>query len=677
MSHAGTGSRDRLPVRDHGGRDADRQPRLVLRFAIVTALGLALAGALILAVVREIDQRQAVRAATEHSHFVAETFLRGVMRPTDAVGPVQAGRRKQLDRLMQRYVLIDGAIRVSLVGSGDRITYSTDHRLIGAVAGNHAELADVRRGSILSHVASVPTEDTRHTMKALVSSIPVAVGGDKVVVVSIEQDYAPVAAAARASLLPVAGVLELALIVFFVLLLPALARASRKLRAHVAEIHYQASHDSLTGLPNREALHDNVTAALSASREGEHVAVLIIDLDRFKEVNDSLGHDAGDELLRDIAGRLLEIAGEAPVSRLGGDEFAIVLANTTPHQAVELGHALRRSIEAPGSIRGIPVSVDASVGIALAPDDGSDVGQLIRRADVAMYAAKQARAGVLRYDAAIDRTDASKLVLMTELRVAVERGELEVHYQPIVTAGAGMLKKVEALVRWRHPAKGMLLPGAFIPLAEHTRLIIDLNQFVLREALRQCAIWRRLGIDLGVTVNFTVLDLLERSFASDIEETLRAAGFPPSALTIEITEGAFVQEPDRVRRTLETLRALGVQVALDDFGTGYSSLSYLKDLPVDMLKIDRSFVSDLPASEASMAIVAAAIELSHRLGLSVVAEGVETDEQYDCLEELGCDLIQGFVVSPPVAASALASMMEEASREEPRVALAGSPRFVS
>jgi diguanylate cyclase (GGDEF)-like protein len=640
---------------------ADRQPRLVLRFAVVTALGLALAGALILGVIREIDQRQAVRAATDRTHFVAETFLRGAIRRSDVAGPVTGARRDELDRLMQRYVLIDGALRVSVVGAGNRITYSTDHRLIGTTARDRAEMADVRRGSIVSRVAGVPAQDRGDKVKALVSSVPIALGQETVAVVTLEQDYAPIAAAARESLLPVAGVLELALVLLFVLLLPALMRASRRLRRYVAEIHHQARHDSLTGLSNRLELHDNVRNALDRLEEGEHVAVLLIDLDRFKEVNDSLGHDAGDELLRDIATRLVEVTDGAPVSRLGGDEFAVVLAPTTPRQAVEVGHALRRIIEAPGSVRGIPVSVDASIGIALAPEDGTDVGQLVRRADVAMYAAKQGRGGVMRYDVETDRNDANKLVLMTELRAAVERGELEVHYQPIVAAASGQLEKVEALVRWRHPSRGLLQPGAFIPLAEHTRLIIDLNRFVLCEAIRQCGIWRRRGIDLGVAVNTTVLDLLDPTYATGIEVTLREADFPPSALTIEITEGAFVQEPARVRRTLETLRALGVQVAIDDFGTGYSSLGYLKQLPVDLLKIDRSFVSDLPASEASAAIVAAAIELSHRLGLAVVAEGVETPEQFEFLAELGCDLIQGYLVSKPVSASALASLIEDAS----------------
>jgi EAL domain-containing protein (putative c-di-GMP-specific phosphodiesterase class I) len=250
----------------------------------------------------------------------------------------------------------------------------------------------------------------------------------------------------------------------------------------------------------------------------------------------------------------------------------------------------------------------------------------------------------------------------------VERGELEVHYQPIVSAEHGTLRKVEALVRWPHPTRGMVSPGAFIPLAEHTRLVVDLNALVLREAVRQCGIWRRRGVDLGVTVNVSVLDLLEPSYAARVEALLRETGFPPQALTLEITEGAFVQEPDQVRRTLDELRSHGVRVAIDDFGTGYSSLGYLKALPVDVLKIDRSFVHDMTGSDASAAIVAAAIELAHRLGLVVVAEGVEDEAQFECLAELGCDLIQGYVVSKPLPATDLTQLMVDASLDEMRAA---------
>jgi EAL domain-containing protein (putative c-di-GMP-specific phosphodiesterase class I) len=319
-------------------------------------------------------------------------------------------------------------------------------------------------------------------------------------------------------------------------------------------------------------------------------------------------------------------------------------------------------------VHGIPVSVDASIGIALGPDDGSEVGQLVRRGDVAMYAAKHARAGVARYESAADRNDAGKLVLMTELRVAVERGELEVHYQPIVRSGDRALAKVEALVRWRHPVRGMLTPAEFIPLAAHTRLIVALNRFVLLEAIRQCGAWRSRGVELGVSVNVTVLDLLERTFATDVAHSLAAVAFPASALTIEITEEALVQEPDRVRRTLEELQALGVQVAIDDFGTGYSSLSYLKELPVDLIKIDRSFVADLPGSDASAAIVAAATELSHRLGFEVVAEGVETEAQFRCVADLGVDLVQGYLIAKPVSAATVGKMIDASVGERARAA---------
>jgi EAL domain-containing protein (putative c-di-GMP-specific phosphodiesterase class I) len=332
--------------------------------------------------------------------------------------------------------------------------------------------------------------------------------------------------------------------------------------------------------------------------------------------------------------------------------------------AIDLGHALRHALAAPRTVRDIPVSVEASVGVALAPEDGLDVAQLVRHADVAMYAAKRARAGVLRYDREADRNDAARLVLMTELRAAVEAGDLDVHYQPMVSAADGSLHKAEALVRWPHPTRGLMSPGEFLPLVESTRLIVDLNRLVIREATRQCAAWRAGGVPVDVCANVTVLDLLEPSFVAEVDRALRVAGLPPSALTLEITEGAFLQEPDRVRRTLERLRAMGVTIAIDDFGTGYSSLAYLKDLPVDILKIDRSFVADVTTTDAGQAIVAAAIELGHRLGLTVVAEGVEDLEQFDVLGELGCDLIQGYLVCRPVRADLLVDLVAQAEGDE-------------
>jgi diguanylate cyclase (GGDEF)-like protein len=611
--------------------------------------------------VREVDQRQAVRSAADRAHFVSETLLRESLTERDATTPARGTGLHRLDVLMRRRVLLDGALRVSVISPRNEVTYSTDHRDIGTLVPS-PDVRRARAGTVVSTVSSVPSVGGDGTTKALVSFFPLQVGPKTVAVVSIEQRYAPIAAAAKTALLPVAGALELALILLFVLLVPGLARASRSLRDYVAEIRYRATHDALTGLSNREALYEHLAEALGARQPSESVAVLLIDLDRFKEVNDTLGHDAGDELLCDIAGRVSELAGEARVYRLGGDEFAIVVADTTPQAALELADRVRKGIEAPAAVRGIPISVDASIGVAVAPDDGMDVSQLVQHADVAMFVAKQGRAGVMRYHVTIDRNDASKLVLMTELRAAVERGELEVHYQPLVTASSTTLRSAEALVRWRHPTRGLLAPGAFLPLAEHTRLIVDLTRHVLAQAVAQTAVWNREGAEFSVAVNVSVLDLLDPLFVSHVSSTLRKAGFPARCLTIEITEGAFMQEPEKVRRTLNSLRSLGIRIAIDDFGTGYSSLSYLRDLPVDILKIDRSFICDLPRSDASLAIVAAAVELAHRLGLKVVAEGVETDAQRQCLDALGCDLVQGYLVSPPVSASAFTGLVEQSSR---------------
>ena len=473
---------------------SDRQPRLVLRFAVVTALGLALAGALILAVVREIDQRQAVRSATDRAHFVAETFLRGVIRPADALAPVRGKRRSNLDRLMRRYVLIDGALRVSVDRSDQQ-----DHVLDRSPADRHARRRPPGSGGGPGRLDPVPRRRACRlsrgggSVKALVSSLPVSLARGKVAVVSIEQNYAPIAANARESLFPVAGVLELALLLLFVLLLPALGRTSRRLKSYVEEIRYQSRHDALTGLSNREALHENVTAALQARADGEHVAVLLIDLDRFKEVNDSLGHDAGDELLCELARRLVEVAGDAPVSRLGGDEFAIVLAGNDPVQ----GRRVRAGAAA--QHRGSRLDPRhpcvgrrehrhrARPGRRKSTSASSSAGPTSRCTSPSRHG--PASSATTRRP---DRNDASKLVLM----IGASRGGRARRARGALSADRpheprGTLSKVEALVRWRHPTKGMLQPGSFIPLAEHTRLVIALNRFVLAESVRQCGIWRQ------------------------------------------------------------------------------------------------------------------------------------------------------------------------------------------
>jgi diguanylate cyclase (GGDEF)-like protein len=642
-----------------------REPRLVLRFAVITAVGLAVAGAVILLVVRHLDTEQAQVAATDKARLVAESVLRDHLRPEDARAPVRGERRRELDDLARRLVLIDGGLRLSLVGRGGRVTYSTDHARIGERARHAGHVAEARNGAIVSEVDDVPDVGSPRTRRALVVYVPVSLAGSAPAVVVLEQDYGPIQRAASESLLPIAGVLEVTLVALFALLVPTLARASRRLRNHVEEISYRAAHDALTGLPNRTMLLDELECVLARRPVGTTVAVLLLDLDRFKEVNDSLGHDAGDELLCAISERLREAVPAGLMTRLGGDEFAMLLPDTSRDTALAAALELRRVIAEPLAVRGVPAWIDASVGVALAPEHGEDTTELLRHADVAMYTAKHSRSGVALYDPALDPNDASRLVLMTELREAIELGELDVYYQPVTEVSSGVVTSVEALVRWHHPVHGLLPPDAFLPLASHTGLILGVNRLVAREAIRQSAAWQAAGIDLGVAVNVTVLDLLDRDFVDDVRTMLEEHGLPPQHLTIEITEDVLMQEPERVDRTVSRLRSAGIRVVIDDFGTGYSSLAYLSRLPVDGLKIDKSFVQALPGDRASWAIVRSVVELAERLGLDVVAEGVETAEQADAVEEAGCDRIQGYLVAPPVPAHELEAWMADGAIARP------------
>ncbi|GAC1315618.1 MAG: hypothetical protein NVSMB2_07580 [Chloroflexota bacterium] len=416
-------------------------------------------------------------------------------------------------------------------------------------------------------------------------------------------------------------------------------------------LEYQASHDSLTELPNRAVLHERLEAELCSTHLGP--ALLLMDLDGFKEINDTLGHHAGDELLKGVAARLRMAirAGDHP-ARLGGDEFGLLLPSTSPDAALQVAENVLRALEEPFTVEGQQVSVGASLGLAVCPDDGSDASTLLRHADVAMYAAKQAHIGVARYAPEQDQHNAGRLALASELREALGRDELVLHYQPKRNLRSGRIVRVEALVRWQHPAHGLMSPDTFVPLAESTGLIGLLDRWVLNAALRQSAEWRADGLDVPVAVNLSVQDLRDRGLPELIAGLLRHYEVPAEGLILEITETGLLGDPARAFEVLQGLRALGLQIAIDDFGAGNAALGYLKHLPVDELKIDRSFVQDMRQNIGDAAIVRATIDLAHRLGMAVVAEGVEDGATLDVLAALGCDLAQGYYISRPLAASA-------------------------
>jgi len=379
-----------------------------------------------------------------------------------------------------------------------------------------------------------------------------------------------------------------------------------------------------------------------------------MDLDRFKEVNDTLGHHSGDQLLRAAAGRIRRAVRESDVvARVGGDEFAVVLPGASRAMAGEVADRIRETLEEEFTVSGATVDIDASIGIAIHPDHATDVDTLLQRADLAMYKAKDTHIGHTFYSEELDQGHPSQLSMVGELRRAIEREELVLHYQPKASLGNGAITHVEALVRWQRPEHGMVPPDEFIPLAEHTGLIKQLSAYVLDVALRQLRAWLDLGLDLGVAVNLSARNLLEPDLPDQIAELLLRRGVEASRLVLEITESTIMADPARALSVLSRLSEMGIRLSIDDFGVGYSSLSYLKRLPVDELKIDRSFVAHMDSDEDDAFIVRSTIDLGRNLGLSVVAEGVETEAVWDELGELGCDYAQGWYLGRPMPAADL------------------------
>ena len=430
--------------------------------------------------------------------------------------------------------------------------------------------------------------------------------------------------------------------------------------ASVSMERHQALHDALTNLPNRRLFRDRVhQAVINGKRTGVPAAVMILDLDRFKEVNDTLGHHIGDLLLQQVGTRLQSTLREGDtIARLGGDEFAILLPTVADEAAAaQVARKIVAVLEEPFVLKGWNFDIEASIGIALFPDHGQTVDAMMQRADVAMYVAKESRAGFEVYHADRDRHSPRRLALLGELRRALEDGDLVLHFQPKADMRTGAVRGAEALVRWKHADHGLIPPDEFIPLAEHTGLIRTLTLWVLDQALAQCRAWQDDGLQLGVAVNLSVRNLYDPSFSDEVARLLDRWGIEPHMLELEITESVIMADPMRATAVLARLSALGVGLSLDDFGVGYSSLAYLKRLPVTEIKIDKSFVMNITSDESDALIVRSTIGLARSLGLRVVAEGVETEEAWARLVALGCDVAQGYYLCKPRPAADLASWL--------------------
>lgn len=443
-------------------------------------------------------------------------------------------------------------------------------------------------------------------------------------------------------------------------------------------VRQMAYHDALTGLPNRAYFIDRLTQALAGARsQRSRLAVLFMDLDRFKLINDSIGHAGGDELLRQVADELRQLVRDGDiVSRVGGDEFTILVREIAElREAIAVGERIIQALNRPRLLNGQEFHITASVGITLSPDDGTDAETLLRNADTAMYRAKEnGRNTYQMYAGFMNDELVRRVSLENDLRRSIKRGDLTVFYQPQADVRTGRIVGVEALVRWRHPQRGLMAPDDFIPMAEETGLIIPLGRHVLLEACRRAAEWERRGLKLKrIAVNLSTRQLHDPEAVSMIGRALNEAGLPPERLELEITEGAAMGDPERAVRTLAKLEQTGVRISIDDFGAGYSSLAYLKHLPIHALKIDRAFVRDLTTSPNDAAITSAIIAMAHSLSLRVVAEGVESEQQLEILRRAGCDDYQGYLLSRPRPAEEIEQLLKRSLSAPAGSATAASP----
>jgi diguanylate cyclase (GGDEF)-like protein len=605
----------------------------------------------------------AVRAKTA---FIASSILRSNLTAGDLAKPATGARERALDQLFKQQILIGGDREASILNGQGQITYSTDHAVIGLTAAQAA----------LHHPATI----TVSAPLVLRSHDP---GGS----FALDVASAPIAGAAKDEAFRSTALLVLIMLVLYASFLPALhiattriRRRLRDMRHRVGEMEHQAFHDPLTGLPNRALFRDRVEQAIrQAKRVGGSVAVMVMDLDRFKEVNDTFGHQSGDLLLKEVAAHLSAPLRESDtVARLGGDEFAILAPVVAgPMGALAIADRAIQDLAHPHNVSGVEVDVGASIGVALYPHHGDTVESLLRCADIALYVSKDRGAPSL-YAVEQDHHSADRLALGAQLRRAIQDREITVHYQPQADFQTGNIDSAEALVRWEHPERGFLSPAEFLPVAEQTGLIRPLTTYVLDVALEQWRRWYDQGLDMTVAVNITGRDLFDQRFAYEVKDLLTRWKVRPSCLELEITENTVLVDPVRAHSILRSLSDFGVRLAIDDFGTGNSSLAQLKRLPVQVLKIDKSFVLQMLVDEDDAAIVRSTIELAHNLGLKVVAEGIESPAMWHRLRQLGCDIGQGYYLSGALPADRLTTLLSRLPRDrgEARVrplALAAMP----
>jgi diguanylate cyclase (GGDEF)-like protein len=663
-------------VRKLGGRVS-----LLARFGLIS-LGLVIVLGVVLGESLESSlHSRTVGDAVRTAEVAANIGVLPILQPADLEHnflPLPAARTAQLDTALLDSFSKNNIVRLKIWNTEHFVVWSDNKLLRQRWFPGDDELNESFKGPVTAEVTDLRASDeldTANTERLLSVYVPLRVGTDghftedvnaKIVgAFEIYLPYQPIASAINHDTRRLFLTLALGLALLYLALFRIVARASRDLRRQVEANRHQAMYDMLTDLPNRALFTDRLEqVAIQARRNGTVAAALLLDLDRFKEINDALGHESGDQLLRHIGFRISQrLRAQDTVARLGGDEFGVVLPGLThARDAIAVAEDIAVALEETFDIDNIEIDVRASIGVACT-DDADDAAELLRHADVAMYVAKRSHSGIELYSKKHDLFSAERLALASEVRRAIEQHELVVHYQPKIDLRTGRADSVEALVRWQHPTRGLLGPGEFLPVVESTHLIKPLTLYVLDEAMRQTHVWNDAGERIRVAVNLAAACAGDTRLPAQIAELLDRHDIDPTLLEIELTETAVLDDPARAKTVLEALSTLGVRSSVDDFGTGYASIAYLTGLPISTLKIDQSFILDLSAP-GNLAVARYTIELARTLGLVTVAEGVETEENLRILHELGCDEAQGFLFARPQPAEACLTWIQSHNRIE-------------
>jgi diguanylate cyclase (GGDEF)-like protein len=640
---------------------------VLARFGIISAVLMLVLGVVLGSFLQRSLRGRTVGDAVRTAEVAANIGVRPVLQPDDLEHdflPLPPAREAQLDAALLDSLSKNNIIRLKIWNKQHFVVWSDNKLLTQRWFPGDDELNESFTGEVSTEVTDLraPEElDDRANQRLLSVYVPLRVSADnrftddptaKIIgAFEIYLPYQPIARSISHDTRRLYLTLAIGLLLLYLAVFRIVAGASRALRRQVETNRHQALYDMLTDLPNRTLFTDRLEqVAIQSRRNGTVAATLLLDLDRFKEINDALGHESGDQILRQIGARISgRLREQDTVARLGGDEFGVVLPGLTHGQdAVVVAEDIAGALEETFEVDGIEIDVRASIGVACT-DDGDDAAALLRHADVAMYVAKRSHSGIEKYSKKHDLFSVERLALASEVRRAIEQHELVLHYQPKIDLVTGRAESVEALVRWQHPTRGLLGPGEFLPVVESTHLIKPLTLWVLNEALHQVHEWSGSGQHVRVAVNLAAAYAGDTRLPGHVSDMLALHDVDPALLEIELTETAVLDDPSRTESVLNALAALGVRSSVDDFGTGYASIAYLTGLPISTLKIDQSFVSDL-SIKGNLAVTRYSIELARTLGLATIAEGVEDEATLRILEDLGCDEAQGYFFARPTPA---------------------------